>query len=213
MKHVGMVANTGKRCIVVFREIYDERGNVTEPDNCLVIETDTLPDHAHQDIISITQSEPAQRTGNLYEVLARTRMTEGSIALAWLHNNNRLIKYNTNNVFMVPDSTTKIRLDKINRIIALQKAGHAQEDIERMIRDDTDAPPRFKETITAEKVEEFVTNLPPVVSDPIELSNKLLAQSNQLMEQAIAMQAQATALLEGQKPKATAKKSTKKEVV
>lgn len=224
MKHVGMIANTGKRCVVVFREVYDERGKVIEPDNCLVVETDTLPDHAHQDIVSIVQSEPAQRTGNLYEVLARTRMTEGSIALAWLHNNNRLVKHSTSNVYMVPDSSTKVRLDKINRIIALQKSGHSQEQIENMMRDSTDAPPVFKETITADNVEEFVSTVQetatPVVSEvnSIELSNQLLEQANKLMEQADLMRTRAQQLLEPNDASAVkktvgAKKATKKEVI
>ena len=114
-----MIANTGRRCIVVFRQVYDNSGKVIEPDKCLVVETDTLPDHAHQDIISIVEGEPAQRTGNLYEVLSRSRMTEGSIALVWLHNNNRLTKYDTTNVYLLPDSSTKVRLDKINKIVEL----------------------------------------------------------------------------------------------
>jgi len=215
MKHVGIVANTGKRCIVVFREIYDDRGKVIEPDNCLVIEPDTLPDHAHQDITSIVQSEPAQRTGNLYEVLARTRMTEGSIALAWLHNSGRLIKHSTSNVFMVPDSNNKIRLDKINRIISLQKSGHSQEEIERMIRDDTDSAPKFKETLTADKVDNYVANIPEpdVIVDPLELSNKMLDQANKLMEQANVLRTRAAEIVEespnAKKPNVP-KKTTKK---
>lgn len=135
MKHVGRIENTGKRCIVVFREIYDETGKVIESDKCLVVETDSLPDFAHQDIMSIVESEPAQREGELFNVLARTRLSNGDIALPWLHSQGRLRKYDTNNVVLIPNSNTKIKLNVLNRIIELQKAGYSESDINRIISD------------------------------------------------------------------------------
>lgn len=219
MKHVGMVANTGRRCIVVFREIYDDRGNVIDPDKCLVIETDSLPDHAHQDIISIVESEPAQRTGNFYEVLARSRMTEGSIALSWLHNNNRLAKYDTSNIYLLPDSSTKVRLDKINKIVALQKSGASQQDIENMMRDDTDQAPRQLNTTPVDsQITDSVTQPLPQVNSVIDnatLAENMLKSSEQLLEQAKALQLQAQELLKENNlkkepvPKTRAKKTTK----
>jgi hypothetical protein len=78
MNHVGRVENTGRRCLVVFREVYDEKGNVIEPDKCLVVETDTLPDFAHQDLMSIVESEPAQREGEFFNhFLIGIRYTSG----------------------------------------------------------------------------------------------------------------------------------------
>ena len=44
MKHIGRVSNTGMKCIVVFREMYDARGNVEDPNHCLIVETGRLPD-------------------------------------------------------------------------------------------------------------------------------------------------------------------------
>lgn len=219
MKHVGMVENTGRRCIVVFRQVYDDKGKVVEPYNCIVVETDTLPDHAHQDIISIVESEPAQRTGNLYEVLARTRMTEGSVALNWLHNNGRLKKYSTNNIVLLPNSNVKIKLSKVNRIIELQQSGYSQEDIERVMRDDTDAPPKMRERVTTENVETLVTEPVEVVSQPVVSplmdANHLLEQAELMMTQAKKLQEQAQLLIEAQsasKPVNTVKKrnTTKK---
>lgn len=135
MKHVGRIENTGKRCIVVFREIYDETGKVIESDKCLVVETDSLPDFAHQDIMSIVESEPAQREGELFDVLARNRLSNGDVALPWLHSQGRLIKYDTNNVVLIPNSNTKIKLNVLNRIIELQKAGYSESDINRIVSD------------------------------------------------------------------------------
>lgn len=220
MKHVGIIANTGRRCIVVFRQVCDNSGKVIEPDKCLVVETDTLPDHAHQDIISIVEGEPAQRTANLYEVLSRSRMTEGSIALVWLHNNNRLTKYDTSNVFLLPDSSTKVRLDKINKIVELQKNGASQSEIENLMRDDTDSPPREIKTGITDQITDSVTQskqiVEPVISNT-QMAENLLKSSQQLIEQATAMQVQAQELLKEQSQKkepvkSRAKKPVKNEV-
>jgi hypothetical protein len=142
LKHVGQVTNTGRRCVVVFREIYDEKGNVLEKDNCLVVETDTLPDMQHQDLMRIVESEPAQRTGEIFNVLARERFGDGNIALTWLHQSGRLRKYPTSQIMMTPSAGTSVRLDKLNTIIRMQKDGRSQAEIENAVRDDTDQPPR-----------------------------------------------------------------------
>ena len=38
IKHVGQIINTGRRCVVVFREIPDE------PNSCLIVDTEALVD-------------------------------------------------------------------------------------------------------------------------------------------------------------------------
>ena len=46
IKHVGQIINTGRRCVVVFREIPDE------PNSCLIVDTEALVDWMHDDVIS-----------------------------------------------------------------------------------------------------------------------------------------------------------------
>jgi hypothetical protein len=189
MKHIGIIENVGKRCIVVFREIYDERGNVIEPDNCLVVETDTLPDFAHQSIMAIVESEPAQTSANLYDVFARTRLSDGSVALSWLASNGRLTKVKTNNVVLVPDSSNKIRLSTVNRIINLEKNGYSQKDIERILQEDTPVKERKQSNKVEEKIEE-----PKILSDE-EIATRLLNQANELLKEAERMKTQAYSLV------------------
>lgn len=135
IKHVGQVINTGRRCVVVFREIYDNNGKVVDPNNCLVVETDTLPDAVHQDLIRIVESEPAQRDGDLFNVLARERLNDGSLALAYFHQSGRLRKYPTSQVMLIPDSNNTLRLDKMNTILRMQKEGKSQDEISVAISD------------------------------------------------------------------------------
>jgi len=146
LKHVGQVINTGRRCLVVFRHIYSETGAVTDPHSCLVVETDSLPDLIHQDVMRIVEGNPAQNTGNLYEVFTRERLSDGSPALNWMHQNQRLRKYPTDNIMLTPDSNTSLRLDKLNRIIEMQDAGLSQAEIDNAMVDDTDGPARKQTT-------------------------------------------------------------------
>ena len=104
LKHVGQVINTGRRCVVVFREIYDDTGKVIDTNNCLIVETDRLPDAVHQYLMRIIESEPAQRTGDLYNVLHRERLGDGSVALAYLNKSGRLRKFPTSQVLLLQDS-------------------------------------------------------------------------------------------------------------
>lgn len=219
-KHVGMVENTGKRCVVVFREIYDEEGNVVEPDKCLVVEIENLPDFAYQDIISIVESGPAQSNPNLYEVLARTRFSDNSVVLQWLHNNNRLRKYDTSNIVMKPTESYNIKLSKLNRIIQLQKAGYEEKDIERIIHDDTDMPPRTKNLTedikenTINKQNEVVENtqVQPTqdgVLNDDDLAQRYLNQAKTLSEEAERLTNEAYELAPHLKPKTTTRSSSK----
>lgn len=188
MKHVGRVENTGKRCIVVFREVYDEKGNVVEPDKCLVIESDSLPDFAHQDIMAILESEPAQRDGDFYNVLARTRLSNGEISLQWLHSQGRLRKYDTSNITLLPNSNSQISLKTLNRIIDLQKAGYDQSDIERIVKnnetvsmDRTQSEPTVPEPLSDEDLAKtFISQAEAMVQESEKLYEKAYAMAPQL---------------------------------
>jgi hypothetical protein len=150
LKHVGRIVNLNRRCVVVFREIYDERGHVKDKDHCLVFDTESLPNAEHQDLMRIIEGEPAQSTGDLYNVLQRERMGNGMTALTWLASSNRLRKVKVENVELTPDSQSRVGLKTLNKIVEMQKSGASQEQIENVLRDDTDNPPRemAKETVT-----------------------------------------------------------------
>jgi DNA-binding transcriptional MerR regulator len=183
MNHVGRVENTGRRCLVVFREVYDEKGNIIEPDKCLVVETDTLPDFAHQDLMSIVESEPAQREGEFFNVLARTRLSNGDIALQWLHSQGRLRKYDTSNITLLPNSNSKISLSTLNRILELQKAGYSDNDIERILKDNSDSAKSVKPIEPTKAVDEPLTDE--------KLAESFLSQAKTLLEQAEKLQSDA----------------------
>ena len=212
LKHVGQVINTGRRCVVVFREIYNEKGEVVEPDNCLIVETDSLPDMQHQDMMRIVEGEPAQQTGDLYNVFARERFTDGQMVLGWLNATGRLRKFPTNQILLTPDANNTLRLDKMNRIIEMQKAGQTQEQIENAIVDDTDSAPRAQST--AQTAPSAPATEPGVLDDTA-LAKGLLEQAAQFESEVTRLREEAYTLDPSLKPKArrTTKKTTKKATV
>ena len=142
VKHVGRVANTGMKCVVVFREIYDDKGNVTEPNNCLVVETERLPDMEHDDVVRVVESPAGQQASQFYEIAHRSMFGDGINMLVKLNNRGYLKKYSTDEIIMTPNTHTNIKLSEINEVIRKQKSGMSQDEITNSMVDDTDQPPR-----------------------------------------------------------------------
>jgi hypothetical protein len=198
---------------VVFREIYNDKGHVVDENNCLVFETESLPDAEHQDLMRIVESDQAQTTGDLFNVLGRSRLGTGEQALNWLASSNRLRKYPSNNVDLTPDSTTVIGLDTLNKIVKMQKAGASQADIENVLRDDTDSSPRDATNAVDSMTEVSDAVEAPsgdVVMDDAALAVSYIDQAKMFEAQAKDLRVQAKALKPAAKKRApTAKKPAK----
>ena len=146
VKHVGQVANTGMKCIIVFREIYDENGNVMDPNHCLVVETERLPDMLHDDMVRVVESPTAQESAEFYTIAHRNMFSDGVNMLVKLHNTGLLKKYPTNQIMMTPNTYTSVPLSEVNEIIRKQNTGMSEADISNSMVNDTDKPPRTATT-------------------------------------------------------------------
>jgi predicted ATP-dependent endonuclease of OLD family len=109
MKHVGKFGE--KPCVVVFREVPNE------PNNCLIVETSTLTNQKHDDLMNVVQSLEAQESNDISEVLSRRQFTDGSNMLNDLHLSKKLQKVETNLVFLTPTPSEKISLSDVNKEI------------------------------------------------------------------------------------------------
>jgi hypothetical protein len=178
LKHVGRVKNTGRRCVVVFRELYNDQGKVIDEHNCLIIESETLPDAEHQDIMQIVESDTMQEASNAFEVFARSRLGNGQTSLAWMHSTGRLRKMPTNNVELTPNTTR------------MQNAGASQADIENVLQDDTD--PTARDAKLTESTPATNQNTPSQASSDGVLSDAEIAQVR--LNQAVEFEAQAKEL-------------------
>lgn len=115
LKHVARFIDSGRKCLVAYRTLPGDAYS------CLVIPTENLPESQHDALISIVESSSAQSANEFAEVLARQQFPDGSIMLAALHTQGKLIKVATDAVEMIPNFSAKVRLDKLNVIIAEQR--------------------------------------------------------------------------------------------
>ena len=115
MKHVGSYGE--KPCVVVFREVPNE------PDNCLIVESASLEDSKHDDLMNIVASLEAQESNNVSDVLARRQFTDGTNVLNDLHFSKKLIKVPVDMVFLTPTPSQKISLAEVNAEINKLETG------------------------------------------------------------------------------------------
>ena len=110
-KHSGQLSNTGVRVAVVFRKIPNDA------ENCLIVETERLPDSYHDYLIQCLNSKEASETNEFYEVLNRRTFPDGTNCLTSLHQRNYLRKEPISNVEMLPLPGQKVPLALINATI------------------------------------------------------------------------------------------------
>jgi hypothetical protein len=147
MKHVGSVGD--KPCVVVFREVPNE------PENCLVVETDSLDSQKHDDLMNVVQSLEAQESNNISEVLARRQFTDGSNMLNDLHFSKKLTKVGVDLVNLTPLPGQKVSLKEVNvEINKLQSGSNPPLNTEI-----ADVNPETAEKLTESAQPEFAANL------------------------------------------------------
>ena len=187
IKHVGKT-HTGKKCVVVFREVPEE------PHNCLIVDTDALPDWMHDDIMNAVESPGAQQSNDFYEYAERTVLTDGTNMLQALHTTGRLQKLPTDQITLTPNNEVAVGLTEINNIVrentgdktvvapSTEQVGMAGKDT---------APTPVMESASAPSNEG--------ISDT-DLAKQFLAQAKGYETEAKSLKAQAYELAPGLKP-------------
>ena len=188
IKHVGKTS-TGKRIVVVFRELPDES------DQCLVVDTDALPDWMHDDVINAVESPGAQASPNFYEYAQRTVLTDGTNMLQSLHTTGRLMKIPTDDVKMTPNNSESIGLTEINNIV------REDEGSTPVVAPPTDQVTLAgKDTSTTQTIVEDVTTTKEDGLSDTDIAKNLLAQAKGYEVEAKSLKAQAYDLAPGLKP-------------
>lgn len=121
IKHVGRIEKTGKKCIVVFRTLPGDAFNA------LIVLTESLSESYHDALISVVDSNAAQNSNELSEVLARAVFPDGSTMLPSLHAKGLLQKVPTDLIEMMPNSRVNVKLSELNQLIAEQLGMSVQD--------------------------------------------------------------------------------------
>lgn len=182
MKHVGSVGD--KPCVVVFREVPNE------PENCLIVETGSLEDQKHDDLMNVVSSLEAQESNDISEVLARRQFTDGSNMLNELHFGKKLTKMAVNMVNLTPTPGQFVPLEDVNKEI-------------RKISEGTN-PPLTTEVadVTPESVSDPLASASPEFAKTLMYEAELLERdSKQMMVEADIKRKEAYALDPSLEPK------------
>ncbi len=193
LKHVGRVKSTGKKCVVAYRTLPGDAYN------CLIVPTENLPDSYHDSLINLVESNAGQTAYEFAEALARTNFPDGSIMLAALHTQGRMIRVSTDQVEMLPSNSVSVLLSELNQIIAEQRG---------IAVDDLSIKSEFKETeqksvpaqVKAETAPE-VTAIPEATGTAEEQAKFYRSQADKLAKQAAEMRRKAEELVPTKKAK------------
>jgi len=197
IKHVGRFIKTGRKCIVAYRTLPGDAYN------CLVIPTEAVEDSYHDSLINLVETNAAQTANEFAEVLARNNFSDGSVMLASLHKQGKLVKIATDQIEMIPNTQTRIKLDELNLIIAEQR-GVAVDDLAlgdsskkdnleiREVAQVNEVPEPKTETVSVEEIPARVDLLNLSVE---EQATKLRGMADKLSKQAAELRRQAEDLV------------------
>jgi len=115
IKHVGRLARNQRKVIVAYRVVPGE------PDNCIVVQTESLMAEEHDALMTAVEGNAGQEAYEFGEAMARAQLPDGRNMLAGFHTTGKMMKMSTSDIEMVPDGTTTILLSELNKIIADQK--------------------------------------------------------------------------------------------
>ena len=201
LKHIGQVANTGMKCIVVFREIYDENGNVTDGKNCLIVETERLPDMLHDDMVRVVESPTAQESDEFYTVAHRSMFSDGVNMLVKLHNTGLLKKYPTDQINLTPNAHTSVALNEVNEIIRKQATGMSPNDIQNSMVNDTDKAPRESTSLSPSQTIDQAVETGEQPMDDTAIAKTMIAQADTYELEVKRLREEAYAMAPDLKPK------------
>jgi hypothetical protein len=114
-KHVGKIVNTGEKVAVVFRTVPGESNMA------LVLPTATLRDDQHNSLMELIDSEQAQQSNELGEIMFTRSFPNGLNMLTAVQSEGRLKKVATDTVIMTPTPVNEIKLSDLNVLIAEQR--------------------------------------------------------------------------------------------
>lgn len=185
-KHAGQLSNTGVRVAIVFRKLPNDETN------CLLVETERLPDSYHDYVIQCLNSKEAMETNDFYEVLNRRTFPDGLNCLTALHQRGFLRKEPVSNVTMIPLPGQAVPLALINATIDKKVDEYKSKQ-----NAPVDAP---VDTRTPEEKAAVAESLAARMQDTSVIAKNLLIQAELLEQDALAKREEAYALAPELKP-------------
>jgi hypothetical protein len=117
-RHVGRIKSTDRRCVVVMMQLQDENGIILDPNNAMIIDTDSLPDRLQQPLLDIVDSAEGQNETVLARLLARRSGPESGVDIftslcGGFNGANYVRKISVNDVVMYPAPNNPVPLSVV----------------------------------------------------------------------------------------------------
>jgi len=115
LKHIGKIKSTAAKVLVIFRTLPGAS------DHALVLQAQTLPDAYHDALMNLVESDVAQESFELGEIMFMRLFPDGRPMLQAMQVDGRLIKMATSDIIMTPSAQSEVALDRLNVLIAEQR--------------------------------------------------------------------------------------------
>jgi hypothetical protein len=194
LKHVGRLVANKRRVVVAYRVVPNE------PENCIIVSTESLEAADHDSLIKLVESPAGQEATELADAMMRTPLSDGSNMLARFHITGKLVKVPTKSVEMIPNSNTTILLSDLNEAIAA-RAGITVTDL--AVKGKKTAAPAVVAEATA-PIQTVAATDDGVLTDEM-IAAKYRSDADRLSKEAAALRRQAEELVPTKK--ASAKKT------
>lgn len=180
MRHVGKLRQTDTRCVVVMMQIPGRE------DHALIVESDSLPDHYHQNVMACLESKEGQSNVNFGDELSRRQIfiaDRGNMSiLQALHEARFLRPVKIDDVLMVPSPGNAFPLKTVLESMGTNVPG------EKYALDPSQDPnlPKFNphlHNINSKSSEEKISSAKGIISQ----AEYLEADAKRLREQAYAL--------------------------
>jgi len=203
IKHVGKLKNTGDKVAVVFRTVPGESNKA------LVLPTATLPDEYHDGLMSLIETDQAQETFELGEIMFHKFFSDGRPMLQVMQASGRLKKVDTDTVIMTPTPTQEVVLSELNALIAEQK-NVAVDELYTFVSGAPKAGEEVKDAVSVtETPEPAAAAAAPVANDGIlsdgDLAKSYRSQADAMYKEAARLRREADDLDPPAKKKTTTK--------
>jgi hypothetical protein len=187
IRHIGKIGD--RKVAVLFREVPGESHMA------LVTYTETLNQHIHDPMMTCIEGDVGQNSENLADALNRTYTKDGKIMLHVLHSQGLIKKVQTEQVIMTPNSSTRIKLSELNKILDEMKQGEeavkrlAEIDQSRGLQDPADVARRMRGEPPK------VQQAPQGILGDSQLANNLRSQAERMSREAQGLLAESQRLM------------------
>lgn len=174
LNHVGQISDSGRKCIVAYKTLPGDAYN------CLIIPTESLPDVYHDDLMNLVETNAAQSSFEMSEVLFRSTFRDGSNMLVSLHAKGYLHKVPTDKVVMTPNHQSSMVLSELNHQLA-QIRGVSVQDLA------VSKEPQSKDVQEVGQINEMPKPVEPTVTEALsdqDLAEKYRADAARLAREA-----------------------------